>query len=137
MSIEGIPEGWLPVRFDYAVDGEAYVKGDGEVTVHVGARPTQAKRLIVRKIEKPKKYRPFANAAEFEPHKHKWVTRVDQSGRELSGKCAVIGFDDDGFSIGFDDDGFWLGGPYFSYRDAFNRWHSFADGTPFGVEVTE
>ena len=66
--IEGIPDGWKPVRFDRANDGDAYLGGNGEILRHLSPRPTLGKRLIVRKIKKPKKqkqYRPFANAAEY------------------------------------------------------------------------
>ena len=65
MSIEGIPEGWELVRFDCATDGEQYLNGDGDIMHHLSAKPTQAKRLIIRKIEKPKRYRQFENAAEY------------------------------------------------------------------------
>lgn len=131
MSIEGIPDGWMPVRFDYAVDGEAYVKGDGEVTVHVGARPTQAKRLIVRKIEKPKHYRPFENAAEFEPHRDRWIKRSSKhdTSETLPAGCFKVS--------GYNDHHYWTdGGRCTSYEAAFYDGKCFEDGTPFGVEVT-
>ena len=54
MKIEGIPDGWEPVRFDCANDGDAYLGGNGEILRHLSPRPTLAKRLIVRKIKKPK-----------------------------------------------------------------------------------
>lgn len=123
MKIEGIPDGWLPVRFDYAVDGEAYVKGDGEVTVHVGARPTQAKRLIVRKIEKPKRYRPFANAAEFEPHRDRWFRVKMNLGHAIR-------------TSAYDDRRHWSGEECDTWEKMFAD-YEFENGTPFGVEVVE
>ena len=132
MSIEGIPEGWLPVRFDYAVDGEAYVKGDGEVTVHVGARPTQAKRLIVRKIEKPKQFRAFANAAEFEPHRDRWIKRSSKHDTEATRPegCFRV--------TAYNDHHYWTSeGNCTPYTQAFDDGKCFEDGTPFGVEVAE
>lgn len=123
MQVEGIPEGWLPVRFDYAVDGEAYVKGDGEVTVHVGARRTQAKRLIVRKIEKPKRFRPFANAAEFEPHREKWLKPKSNGDHRVK-------------THSYNNRKHYTGDIGDTWEKMFNDFE-FEDGTPFGVEELE
>ena len=128
MSIEGIPDGWELVRFDYATDGERYLSGDGEIRHHLCVKPTQAKRLIVRKIEKPKRYRPFANAAEFEPHRDRWVAYTSLSrGDESLYRISAI-----------NSERVWLG-PNNSgktYQEAFDCL-KFDDGTPFGVEVID
>ena len=129
MSIEGIPEGWELVRFDYATDGEQYLNGDGDIMHHLSAKPTQAKRLIIRKIEKPKRYRPFANAAEFEPHRDKWMTHP---AREVHcvGCFSVIEYNDRGiFANGMKG--------VMTYQEAYDIGLRFADGTPFGVEVID
>ena len=132
MSIEGIPEGWELVRFDYATDGEQYLNGDGDIMHHLSAKPTQAKRLIIRKIEKPKRYRPFANAAEFEPHRDRWIRRSckDDGDNNLTAGCFRV--------AAYDDDAIWtVDGETTSYEAVFKNGKKFTDGTPFGVEVTD
>jgi hypothetical protein len=75
---------------------------------------------IIRKIEKPAKYRPFANAAEFKPHRDRWWYRDDKDGRRY--------FPPQGYS----DHAY--GGVTWRYRlDAC----FFDDGTPFGVRIDE
>jgi hypothetical protein len=68
-------------------------------------------------------YRPFANAAEFEPHRDRWITR----GR-LPGFWRPLGYDEAGV---FSDDRRKI-----EWADLF-REYQFEDGTPFGVEVTQ
>lgn len=128
MTIEGIPDGWELVRFDYANDGEFYIDGIGDIRNHLSVKPTQAKRLIIRKIEKPKRYRPFANAAEFEPHRDRWIRRTYNG--DLSGKGCFKGH-------AYDDKGIYDLGAHFTYQEMFDDGRQFDDGTQFGIEVTE
>ena len=81
-----------------------------------------------RKIPKPKTYRAFANAAEYKPHRDRWLARIDEHGLLLDGEFQINGFDDTGI---------WLGSNHLSYKDALDQGHAFDDGNPFGVEVTE
>jgi hypothetical protein len=72
-------------------------------------------------VDPPKpRYRPFANAAEFEPYRDKWWRyKTDPADRNRR----PYDFDDDGHcSEGWDKS--------LSLK-------VFADGTPFGIEVTE
>ena len=123
MSIEGIPDGWELVRFDYATDGERYLSGDGEIRHHLCVKPTQAKRLIIRKVEKPKRYRPFANAAEAEVM---WDAKLQFKGHDVD-RFRVTAIRATGVIVG---------ASWYSYEEAFERFECI-DGTPFGVEVTE
>ena len=122
MSIEGIPDGWELVRFDYAANGEQYLTSDGDVTNHTNARLSGIKRLIIRKIEKPKRYRPFANAAEAEPLWDVVLTKTQLKGSRFrvngTGALGVV-----------------IGQFSYSYQEAFELFECI-DGTPFGVEVT-
>ena len=71
-----------------------------------------------------KKYRPFANAAEFAPHRDRWVKYDGMSGGFL---FRITGFSDSGARTEHD------GAAYKKMLEiAF-----FDDGTPFGVEVAE
>ena len=128
MTIEGIPDGWEPVRFDYANKGESFLNGTGEIILHIYDTPTPRMRLIIRKIEKPKQYRPFANAAEFEPHRDRWIRRTYNG--DLSGKGCFKGH-------AYDDKGVYDLGAHFTYQELFDDGRQFDDGTPFGIEVTE
>lgn len=122
MSIEGIPDGWEPVRFDYANDGEYFLGEDGEPLVHTGIQ-SQAKRLIIRKIEKPKQYRHFANPIEAQP---------------LIGEVLRFKLDHQsmGMFIGITNGGFQIGLSHWNPKDVFDCFERL-DGTPFGIEVTE
>jgi hypothetical protein len=85
---------------------------------------------ILRKIEVPKQYRPFANGEEFKPHRDRWVTRIDKNDTvACPGACRIVAYDDQG--ILWDR---WSQ----TWQDAFDAGRCFDDdGTPFGVEVTE
>ena len=115
-------EGWEVVRFDNLSQDEWFVDSEGRIVQWVYPGGSDEKKIIVRKIEKPKTYRPFANAAEAEAllgrllrlkvnHKHKFV---------------LIGISSNGFQIGLS---------HWSLREAFDSFEKL-DGTPFGVEVT-
>ena len=125
MSIEGIPEGWELVRVGRVKRGEFYVDMAGSaIEWNQTIESCYANYVVIRKIEKPRQFRPFANAAEFEPHRDKWIKRksgnVDHrikthSYNNLKHYTGDIG---DTWQTMFDD-------------------YEFEDGTPFGVEVTE
>ena len=123
MKIEGIPDGWEPVRYDYPNKGESFLNGRGEIILHIYDTPSPRKRLIVRKIEKPKKYRPFANAAEFEPFRDRWFRP----------KCSP---DQCILTTAYNDRGHWTAKEQDTWEDMFDL-YTFDDGTPFGIEVTE
>jgi hypothetical protein len=127
-KIPGVPEGWEAVSFDYVSDGEHWLDKDGDPMQHTSSVRTQCKRLIIRKIEKPAAYRPFANAEEFKPHRDRWLARIDENGQQIDGEFHVDGFDDTGI---------WLGANPLGYKDALDRGHTFDDGTPFGVRIDE
>ena len=130
-SIEGIPEGWELVRVGHPVIEVEWVLnhyGDpilfsGNPNVNPGSNWP-----IIRKIERPKQYRPFANAAEFEPHRDRWIRRSHAGRPEARGCYKYSAYDDRGV---FD-------GPascVCTYSELFNEGRQFDDGTPFGVEV--
>ena len=126
-NIEGIPEGWELVRVGKPLAGEFFI--DGLSYPHQAMDDQHFHGCaIIRKIPKPKTYRAFANAAEYKPHRDRWLARIDEHGLLLDGEFQINGFDDTGI---------WLGSNHLSYKDALDRGHTFDDGNPFGVEVTE
>lgn len=76
-----------------------------------------------RKIEPV--YRPFANAAEFAPHKGKWL--MSRIGNNHSFRQLITSFDDDGV---------WDDNKSISWEDMAKQ-YKFEDGTPFGVLDTK
>jgi hypothetical protein len=123
-QIPGVPEGWEAVSFDYVSDGECWLDKDGDPIQHTSSVRTQCKRLIIRKIERPAKYRPFANAEEYMPHWGKPIRMKSGAGFDSVVGTSVVGvYIATAAKIS-----------YCSLADAFERL-TFADGTPFGVKI--
>jgi len=132
-NVPGVPDGWELVRFDYAVEGESYLTGTGEIVVHLSTKPTQAKRLIIRKIEGFKTYRPFANAFEYVAKRRDWIA-VDWKTGDTNGFYAVISANDIFVFVAFG-----TAVEVFNWQQAFERLafrHIDGSTSPFGVEVT-
>lgn len=123
--IEGIPDGWELVRIGKPKVGEYYIDVTGSIYKALDTTPTVLHWYmpIIRKIDKPKKYRPFANAAEFEPFRDRWVR---YRGDECGGSRVVF-YDNTHARIDDDVDNW----------NAHFKDYTFDDGTPFGIEVTE
>lgn len=130
MSIEGIPNGWELVRIGQAMPGDHWIGGDGRIDKWEFSYHSAFKNyVIIRKIEKPKQYRAFANGAEFRPHKERWILRAYKDWIDGDGEYRIAGFDDDGV---------WSHPTEFcSYQQMLDDDRRFDDGTPFGIEVTE
>jgi hypothetical protein len=133
-GIPGVPDGWELVRFDYAVEGERYLTGSGEIVVHLSTKPTQAMRLIIRKIEVPKQYRPFASGLEYIQKRLDGIA-VDWKKGDIGGFYAIVSANNLFVWVAFGKDI-----QVFDWKQAFERLvFRHVDGTtsPFGVEVTE
>jgi len=135
MMIEGIPDGWVALRFDHSVFGDNWIDEMGQIHLHEADLHSKYKRLIIRKIEKPKQYRPFANAAEFEPHRDRWVYSAEQRDDNQEGAESP----EDGHSkiTTYSKHGVTIDGYAFCFDTAFRYFVFDDDGSPFGVEVTE
>jgi len=116
--IDGIPEGWELVRIGNPQTGEWMLDSHGEP--RQVRLPVYGFRAIVRKVERPKTYRPFANAAEFEPHRDRWCRIGDCDSRVQNVTNERVYFR---YSK-------------FTWEQAYIE-ITFDDGTPFGVEVSE
>jgi len=121
MQVEGIPDGLEVIAYREARYEEAYLDVHGRVCRWTLHGESDGKYLIVQKTEKPKLYRPFANAEEFKPHRDRWV-RFSQSGVLYR----ITEYSDTGIAIGSE-------APW-DYDAAFASL-VFDDGSPFGVEV--
>lgn len=78
-KIEGVPDGWELVRIGVPNEGDWVIESDGE---HYKANTMfGCVSPIIRKVEPPKpKYRPFANADEFKPHRDRWIRSLENNG---------------------------------------------------------
>jgi|LakMenE18May11ns_1017448.scaffolds.fasta_scaffold9512224_3 hypothetical protein len=139
-QIPGIPEGWELVHANrYAQFDEHFIDRGGSVRHWSGEGETAEVYPIIRMIEKPATYRPFANAEEFKPHRDRWVRVVkkqDERNTNLEdwfgvGSCLKI--------MGCEESGLWLRVPggWLTYESAFEDFVFDDDGTPFGVRIDE
>jgi hypothetical protein len=129
-NIPGVPDGWELVHANRrAIKGEHYIC-EGNVKVQEMSESIYT-HPIIRKIEKPAKYRPFWDSEEFKPHRDRWVTRIDISDDEAQpGACRASEYDDQGV--------WWNSTEYQTWKAAFDAGRCFDnDGTPFGVRIDE
>ena len=129
MTIEGIPEGWELVRVGKVLAGEFFINSDGGAHEALSAVDFHG-CAVIRKIEKPKRYRAFENAAEFKPHRDRWIKLLIAGSDGVYSAYRVATYDDWGVIFG---------GSKESYGHVFDRYvFDNLDGTtePFGVEVT-
>lgn len=132
MTIEGVPDGWELVRIGRPMLGEFRIDAIGKPIAVTDNQICAMDCPIIRKIEKPKQYRPFANAAEFEPHRDRWIQRSSKHDTPdtIPAGCFRV--------TAYNDHHYWTnGGHCITYEQAFNDGKCFDDGTPFGIEVTE
>ena len=118
-GIPGVPDGWELVRIGAVYPGEYRLLIDRAIETWEENRPSTGWAVVLRKIEKPKQYRPFANAEEFSPFRDRWWRWKDDP-KDFNPPCSY-------------SDKFHGAHPW---ADSFNE-KVFDDGTPFGVEVTE
>jgi hypothetical protein len=119
-GIPGVPEGWGLLAVRVPMKGEWFVGVDG--------KPLPAEHghgqvwPIIRKIEKPKKYRAFANKAEYEPHRARWWKWKDPV-EPCDTTFPPIGYGENGLLTA-------------TWEQAFQG-RVFDDGSPFGIEVKQ
>jgi hypothetical protein len=129
-KIPGVPESWEVEHVSrFGEIGEYCVGPLGEPRLLQGR--TIYRVCIIRKIEKPARYRPFANAEEFKPHRDRWLTRKARfDPGPLDGACRVCSYDDGGV--------WWANTQKSTYQEEFDSGRCFDDdGTPFGVRIDE
>ena len=130
-QIPGVPEGWELVRVGVVHHGEWRLMDDRSIGQWLTIEPSVGWAVVLRKIEKPAKYRPFESAEEFKPHRDRWLTRKDKSDlTHVDGACGVVAYDDQGL--------WFTTGNYHTWEAAFDSGRCFDDdGTPFGVRIDE
>ena len=124
-QIPGVPEGWELVRIGKPEIGEWFIAGLSEPYQAIDDGHFRG-CAIIRKIEKPAKYRPFENAEEYLPH---WGKPICQKGG--SGFDSVVSTSMIGVYVAATTEI-----SYYSMADAFEQF-TFDDGSPFGVKIDE
>ena len=119
-QIPGVPEGWELVRIGKPEIGEWFIDGLGGLHQAIDDGHFRG-CAIIRKIEKPAKYRPFANAEEFKPHRGRWWRYNDSEDSEHVQPPAAYSK---------------IGPMGSNWEQAFMG-RVFDDGTPFGVRIDE
>jgi len=131
-GVPGVPEGWELVHANRTVkSGEYFLNSEGVPTQARADGESVYRWPVIRKIEEPAKYRPFANDEEFRPHRDRWVTRIGKSDSDAQpGACRVVAYDQHGV--------WFASGDYHFWQDAFEAGRCFDDdGTPFGVRLDD
>jgi hypothetical protein len=135
-QIPGVPEGWDLVHANRRADqGEWFIDRDGSVLEWEEECESRCAYPIIRKIEKPARYRPFANAEEFKPHRDRWARVIKE--HNMSG-CDLDDWLTDSLRfMGQDKTGVCAPGGWLTYGCAFDCFVFDDDGTPFGVRIDE
>jgi hypothetical protein len=125
-QIPGVPEGWVIERIGKPIFNVDWVIGfDGEPRL-CDYDSSYLNRVIIRKIEKPARYRPFESAEEYLPYWGKPIRMKGGAGFDSvtsTSECTV----------------YVNSGParvQYTMAEAFEQL-TFADGTPFGVKIDE
>lgn len=119
-QIEGVPNGWRLVRIGVPRPGVDWVINHEQSPTVCAVANLCENWPIIEKIQQPKQYRPFKNAAEFEPYRNRWwMFKTDIRDQRRPPQS-------------YDDRMYWTR----EWKEMLEE-AVFDDGTPFGVEVTE
>jgi hypothetical protein len=133
-NVPGVPDGWELVHANRrAVKGEHYIS-DGNVEVQKMSESVFA-HPIIRKIEKPARYRAFANGADFMANKGQGIAVDWSSPSDCPGFYAIVSANNIFLWVAF-------GGVVKSFRweQAFEELkfrHADNSTSPFGVRIDE
>ena len=129
-GVPGVPDGWELVAIRKIKGGDWTINICGEAWLFESVE-TSTMWPVIRKIEEPAKYRPFASDEEFESHRDRWVSRIDKSDSDAQpGACRAGAYDQHGV--------WFASGDYHFWQDAFEAGRGFDDdGTPFGVRLDD
>ena len=135
-KIDGVPDGWELVHANRrALTGEYFIDSDATVIQWDNSYQSVFTYPIIRRIEKPARYRPFANAEEFKPHRDRWARVIKE--HNMSG-CDLDDWLTDSLRfMGQDEIGVCAPGGWLTYGCAFDCFVFDDDGTPFGVKIDE
>jgi len=124
-QIPGVPDGWDLVHANRLAEAREFILTE-EGNPYMTNTGTQRPFPIIRKVEKPAAYRPFANSEEYLPHWGKPVcTKGDAGFDSVASTSEYTVYVNSGTSKA-----------RYTMAEAFEQL-TFADGTPFGVRIDE
>lgn len=121
IPVENVSDEFELIRVGSIKKGDYWVNGEGAICLAMGDSDSNIVRPIFRKKEKPKQYRPFGSAEEFEPHRDKWMRRAEVDG--------VFRVDT------YNSDGVYFGNTFRFYHELLSHEYQWDDGTPCGIEL--
>jgi len=121
------------------IKGDWFIAGNGLPEEYQHGSPSRFCFPVVRKIEKPARYRPFANSEEFKPHRDRWVKVIKSQDERNTNLEDWFGIGSFLKIMGCEESGLWLRVPggWVTYESAFDCFVFDDDGTPFGVRIDE
>jgi hypothetical protein len=130
-QIPGVPEGWELVRIGHPVIGvDCVIDYNGDIVVFRGNPNVNsgANWPIIRKIEKPARYRPFKDAEEAHPF---WNAPLRLAGatEEMKNSWSRI--------TTIEKDGITTSAKFYTWEQAYYRFYIDDNHTPFGVKIDE
>jgi hypothetical protein len=132
-GIPGVPEGWELVAIAQ-IDNRQWSIGDAGGPYQWRGEKSNGVYPIIRKSEKPKQFRPFANAFEYVAKRLDGIA-VDLKKGETNGFYAIVSANDSSVWVAFGKDV-----EVFDWKQAFERLvfrHIDGSTSPFGAEVTQ
>ena len=132
-GVPGVPDGWELVGIRKAVSGDWVIDTRGDILSWNTGRSVLV-YPIIRKIEVPKKYRPFANGAEYIAKRQDAIAVDWKHLDRPDGFYAVVSANDRFAWVAFG-----TAIERFEWQQAFDRLvfrHVDGSSSPFGVEVT-
>jgi hypothetical protein len=127
-QIPGVPEGWELVRIGVVHHGEWRLMDDRSIRQWLTIEPSVGWAVVLRKIEKPAAYRPFANAREADQFWNASLRIANSIPESKDSRFRINTIGCDGITIGLE---------FYSYKAAFDGFYVDDDGTPFGVKIDE
>jgi len=132
-GVPGVPDGWELVAIRLPKQGEMFlnVRGEPQNASYEGDQIWP----IIRKIETPKQFRPFANGAEYIQKRQDGVAVDWKSNAAYTGFFAVVSANAPFVWVAFGKDV-----EVFDWQQAFERLvfrHIDGSTSPFGAEVAE
>jgi hypothetical protein len=134
-GVPGVPDGWELVGIRKALNGEFIVNAIGNTEMWNHTLPSEYLYPIIREIEKPAKYRAFANGADFMANKGQGIAVDWSSPSDCQGFYAIVSANNIFLWVAF-------GGVVKSFRweQAFEELkfrHADNSTSPFGVKIDE
>ena len=133
---KGIPDGWEQEKVGQISFGEYWVNNFGQPQRWDSDHPSISKNyVIIRKIEKPKQYRPFANAAEYFANRREGSAVDGKNNTIAPGFFAVVSVNQPYCWVAFGTKIV-----RFDWAEAFENLqfrHHDNSTSPFGIEVKE